>query len=152
MLTGIDLVATQIRIASGEPLGFTQADVPQRGHAIEFRINAEDPDHAFRPDPGAIVAFAPPQGSDGVTVRWDSAVVEGYRIPPHYDSMIGKLIVHGPDRAAALAGAQTALRSLRVEGIKTTIPLHLRILEDESFLRGSYDLDLLAKAGLVRTG
>jgi acetyl-CoA carboxylase biotin carboxylase subunit len=118
--------------------------------AIEFRINAEDPDRGFRPDPGLVTAVtAPSVECDGATVRWDAGIAPGWRVPSHYDSLIGKLIVHAGTRAEAIAASQEALRSLRIEGIKTTIPLHLRLLDDEAFARGDYDVQHLARRGLV---
>ena len=102
MLTGIDLVATQIRIAAGEPLGFSQADVAFRGHAIEFRINAEDPEHDFRPSAGVVERYLPPGGPG---VRMDSHLYAGYEVPPYYDSLLGKLIVWGPTARTAIARA-----------------------------------------------
>jgi acetyl-CoA carboxylase biotin carboxylase subunit len=150
MVTGIDLVKAQLAIAAGAPLGLRQSDVAQRGHAIEFRINAEDPDRGFRPDPGLVTALtAPSVERNGATARWDAGVASGWRVPSHYDSLIGKLIVHAPTRAEAIAASQEALRSLRVEGIKTTIRLHLRLLDDEAFARGDYDVQHLARRGLV---
>ena len=144
MVTGVDLVAEQIRVAALCPLALRQDDVCFQGHAIEFRINAEDPDAGFRPDPGMITAFTPPLASrSGVRVRWDSAIESGYRIPPHYDSLVGKLIVHASDRAGALQGARDALKSLHIEGVRTTIPLHLRILDDPDFRRGDYGIAFL---------
>jgi acetyl-CoA carboxylase biotin carboxylase subunit len=146
MVTGVDLVAEQIRIAALHPLALRQKAVAFLGHAIEFRINAEDPDAGFRPDSGTITAFTPPSVSlPGITMRWDSAIEAGYRIPPHYDSMVGKLIVHGPDRASALAGARQALAALRIEGIQTTVPLHRRIVDDPDFVRGAYDVGFLSR-------
>jgi acetyl-CoA carboxylase biotin carboxylase subunit len=149
--TGLDIVARQLRIAADEPLDLKQSRVRFQGHAIEFRINAEDPDRGFRPDPGLIERFGPPQAQgEGVTVRWDSAVREGYRIPPNYDSMIGKLIVHAGDREATLEAARGALSSLVIEGVKTTIPFHLWLLSDPGFRAGEYDIDHLAGLGAVR--
>ncbi len=151
MVTGVDLVVGQIRIAALHPLALRQEAIALRGHAIEFRINAEDPHNGFRPDPGTIGHFAPPSvSSTGVQVRWDSAVVAGYRIPPNYDSLIGKLIVHGPDRPAALQAAQEALATLRMDGLHTTIAFHRRVLDDPDFRRGDYDLNFLSRAGLVQ--
>ena len=150
MLSGVDLVASQLRIAANEPLALDQAAVLLTGHAIEFRINAENPEDHFRPDPGRIRRFTPPPSRIGdVRVRWDSAVREGYAIPPHYDSMIGKLIVHGPDRAASLAGARRALDELSIEGVQTTRALHRRLLDDPDFVAGSYDVGTLERAGLT---
>ncbi len=146
MVSGIDLVVEQIRIAAHRPLAIGQEDVRLTGHAIEFRINAEDPDDGFRPDPGRIDAFEPPLGGGaGVQVRWDSALEPGYRIPPHYDSLIGKLIVHAPDRASALAGARVALLGLRIEGVATTIPFHRRLLENGEFCAGRYDVGFVER-------
>jgi len=150
MVTGVDIVAEQLRIAANCPLSLRQDEIGFRGLAMEFRINAEDPDDGFRPDPGLIEAFTPPTAEEaGVTVRWDSAIRAGYRIPPHYDSMVGKLIVHGPDRETVLRGAEQALRGMRVEGVRTTIPLHLRLLGDEPFRRGKYDVNYLERSGLL---
>jgi acetyl-CoA carboxylase, biotin carboxylase subunit len=146
MVTGVDLVVEQIRIAALHPLRLRQEDTVPRGHAIELRINAEDPDAGFRPAPGQITALAPPSSTlTGVTVRWDSAAAPGWRIPPHYDSMVGKLIVHGPDRATAIRGAREALDRMRLEGVPTTIELHRRVLDDPGFGRGDYDLGFLAR-------
>ena len=151
MVTGVDLVVEQIRIAALHRLSLQPEAAEPRGHAIEFRINAEDPDAGFRPDPGTITAFVPPAAClPGVRVRWDSAIQPGYRIPPHYDSMVGKLIVHGPDRETALRGAREALASIRIEGVRTTLPLHQRILDHPDFRRGEYDVGFLARAGLAR--
>jgi len=150
MITGTDLVAEQLRIAANEPLALTQDAIQFAGHAIEFRINAEDPEQDFRPDPGEIRSFTPPEASvEGVRVRWDSAIREGYKIPPHYDSMVGKLIVHGPDREVALRGSELALASMRLEGIRTTIAFHRRLLAAAAFREGSYDIDFLASGDLV---
>jgi acetyl-CoA carboxylase biotin carboxylase subunit len=146
MVTGLDLVALQLRIAANQRLGLTQDGVRARGHAIELRINAEDPAAGFRPDPGAVTSMtAPPAELDGVRVRWDSALRPGYRIPPHYDSLVGKLIVHGADRATAVAGARAALDALRIDGVRTTIGLHRRLLSAEPFVRGTYDLATLGR-------
>ena len=141
MISGVDLVEQQLRVAANEPLSFAQDDVNLTGHAIEFRINAEDVDAGFRPDPGVISSFSAPNASAGV--RWDSAVREGYRIPPWYDSMIGKLIIHAKTRKAALIAAANALESLAIEGVKTTVELHRRILADPAFCAGRYDLNRL---------
>jgi acetyl-CoA carboxylase biotin carboxylase subunit len=150
MVTGVDLVEAQLRIAANRPLWLGQDQIESRGHAVELRINAEDPDRGFRPDPGELTAFEPPPAElAGCRVRWDSAVRSGYRIPPHYDSMIGKLIVHGPDRATAIAGAVEALRVLRVEGVATTRDLHLRILQHDTFRSGEYDVDFVRNSGVV---
>ncbi|CAN5669025.1 acetyl-CoA carboxylase biotin carboxylase subunit [soil metagenome] len=134
-LTGVDLVKEQIRVAAGEPLSLQQEDVPFEGWAIEFRINAEDPDNDFMPSPGEITFLEVPGGPG---VRVDSAIYGGYQIPPFYDSLVGKLIVWGLTREEAISRGRRALREYRLEGIKTTIPLHLRLLEDEAFVSGDY--------------
>jgi acetyl-CoA carboxylase, biotin carboxylase subunit len=135
MLTGVDLVKEQIRIAAGEPLSLKQEDVPMVGHAMEFRINAEDPDQDFMPSPGEISWLDVPGGPG---VRIDSAIYQGYQIPPFYDSMVGKLIVWALTREEAISRARRALREYRLEGVKTTIPLHLRLLKGEAFRSGEY--------------
>ena len=144
MLTGIDLVATQIRIAAGEPLGFTQEDVPQRGHAIEFRINAEDPEHDFRPGAGTIERFNAPGGPG---VRFDSHAYAGYEVPPFYDSLLGKLVVWGPTREAAIARGHAALSELVIEGVVTNIEIHRALLVSEPFLAGRFTTNLLDRVG-----
>ncbi|HVL52676.1 MAG TPA: acetyl-CoA carboxylase biotin carboxylase subunit, partial [Vitreimonas sp.] len=133
MLTGIDLVTTQIRIAAGEPLGITQADIGFRGHAIEFRINAEDAEHDFRPSAGLIDRYLVPGGPG---IRMDSHVYAGYEVPPYYDSLLGKLVVWGPDREVAIARARGALDELLIEGLVTNIPIHQALLASEPFLEG----------------
>lgn len=146
MLTGIDLIAEQIRIAAGEPLQFTGDKIRFRGHAIEVRINAEDP-LTFIPSPGEIRQF---HAAGGLGVRFDSAVYNGYRIPPYYDSMIGKLIVHGRTREECIQRMRRALQETVVDGIKTTLPLHLWILEQPEFLSGDYDNHWLEKKLALR--
>src|SRR5882672_149411 len=130
MLTGIDLVATQIRIAAGEPLTFTQADVVMRGHAIEFRINAEDPAADFRPQAGTVERFVVPGGPG---IRVDSHLYAGYEVPPFYDSLLGKLIVWGPDRPTAIARSKAALDELLIEGLTTNIEIYTALLANEAF-------------------
>ena len=144
MLTGIDLVATQIRIAAGEPLGFTQEDVRQEGHAIEFRINAEDPAHDFRPGAGTIERINAPGGP---FVRLDSHAYTGYDVPPYYDSLLGKLIVWGPTREAAIARGKAALSELVVEGVTTNVAIHQALLTSEPFLQGKFTTNLLDRVG-----
>jgi acetyl-CoA carboxylase biotin carboxylase subunit len=141
LVTGIDLVREQLLIAAGEKLSIRQQDVVLRGHAIECRINAEDPE-TFMPSPGQIRRFHP---AGGPGVRWDSHIYEGYRIPPNYDSMIGKLLVHGPDRAQAIARMRIALAELVVEGIKTNVPLQQRIMADTGFQEGGRNIHYLEK-------
>jgi len=132
-ITGLDLIAEQIRVAQGEKLHFTQADVQLRGHAIECRINAEDPDRNFRPHPGRISAYLPPGGNG---VRMDSHVYTDYEIPPYYDSLIGKLIVWAPDRQAAIVRMKRALREFAITGVPTTIGFHQKIMETQEFIDG----------------
>ncbi|HEY8846211.1 MAG TPA: acetyl-CoA carboxylase biotin carboxylase subunit [Candidatus Limnocylindrales bacterium] len=144
MLTGIDMVTTQIRIAAGEPLGFSQSDITTRGHAIEFRINAEDPEHEFRPSAGVIERYLAPGGPG---VRMDSHVYAGYEVPPFYDSLLGKLIVWGPTREAAIARSRVALGELLIEGIVTNISIHQALLASETFLEGRMTTNLLDRIG-----
>jgi acetyl-CoA carboxylase biotin carboxylase subunit len=136
MVTGIDLIKWQIRIKSGEPLPWRQEEIIHRGCAIECRINAEDPKRNFQPSPGKIERLIAP---GGFGVRFDSHAHSGYVVPPYYDSMIGKLIVHQATRAEAIACMQRALAELRVEGIKTTVPIHQEILGHSAFVEGRID-------------
>ena len=133
-ITGIDLVKEQIRLAMGEQLGYNQSDVHIQGHAIECRINAEDPANNFMPSPGLVTAYHPP---GGIGVRVDGYIYAGYTVPPHYDSLVAKLVASGRDRAEAIARLQRALSEFQIEGIKTTIPLYQDILHDERFLNGA---------------
>ena len=133
MVTGIDLIAEQLRIAGGEPISVSQDQIELRGHAIECRINAEDATHNFRPAPGRITGWLPPGGPG---VRVDSHVYTGYDIPPFYDSLIGKLIVWAPDREAAISRMRRALNECAITGIPTTVDFHLRMLERPEFLQG----------------
>ncbi len=133
MVTGVDLIAEQIKIASGENLEFNQDDVQLNGHAIECRINAEDPSHNFRPSPGQITGWLPPGGPG---VRVDSHVYTGYEIPPFYDSLIGKLIVWGKDRNTAIKRMNRALNECAITGIPTTINFHLTLLNKTKFREG----------------
>ncbi|MGQ4648071.1 acetyl-CoA carboxylase biotin carboxylase subunit [Lyngbya aestuarii] len=133
MITGLDLIAEQIRIAQGEKLQLTQDEVVLKGHAIECRINAEDPDHNFRPHPGRISGYLAP---GGLGVRMDSHVYTDYEIPPYYDSLIGKLIAWGPDREAAIRRMKRALREFAITGVPTTIGFHQKIMETPAFLKG----------------
>ena len=144
MLTGIDLIATQIRIAAGEPLGFSQSDVTLRGHAIEFRINAEDPAYEFRPATGVVERYHAPGGPG---VRMDSHLYEGYEVPPFYDSLLGKLIVWGPDRQAAIARSHVALEELLIEGLTTNVTIHQALLGNEAFLEGHMTTNVLDRVG-----
>ena len=140
MLTGVDLVKEQLRVAGSETLSLKQEDVPFEGHAIEFRINAEDPEKDFMPSPGEISLLDVPGGPG---IRVDSAIYQGYKVPPFYDSLVGKLIVWALSREEAIKRARRALREYRLEGIKTTIPLHLRLLDEEAFRSGNYHTDFL---------
>ena len=132
-ITGTDLIKEQIRIAMGEELGYGQSDIRQEGHAIECRINAEDPGNGFMPSPGLITAYHPP---GGIGIRVDGYIYAGYRVPPHYDSLVAKLIAFGRDRNEAITRMKRALSEFKIEGIKTTIPLYQSILNDERFLNG----------------
>lgn len=133
MVTGIDLIKEQIRLAAGEPLGYTQEDIKINGWAIECRINAEDPTRNFMPMPGTIATYLPPGGPG---VRMDSAVYQGYKVPPFYDSMIGKLVVWGADREQAIARMERALGELVIEGVPTTAPFQMQILKNAFYRRG----------------
>ena len=141
MISGMDLVHEQIRIAAGEKLGYTQADIHFAGHAIECRITAEDPE-TFAPSPGRVEVFHAP---GGLGVRVDSALYTGYRVPPHYDSLVAKLISYGKTREEAIARMKRALREFVITGIKTTIPLHERILEAPDFVAGDYTIHWLER-------
>lgn len=141
MITGIDLVAEQIRVAAGQPLTVQKQNLRFRGHCIEVRINAEDPND-FTPSPGRIDQFHAP---GGLGVRFDSAIYGGYSIPPYYDSMIGKLIVHGRTRDECISRLQRAIRETVITGIKTTLPLHQWILEQPEFISGDYTIHWLEK-------
>ena len=139
MITGIDLVAEQIRVAAGEPLSFTQDDVTATGHSIECRINAEDAARDFMPGPGRIKVWAAPQGEG---VRVDTHCEPGYLVPPYYDSLLAKLIVHGKDRTEAIARMRESLSAFRVEGIPTTIGFHHDVLSDKDFAAGKVNTQI----------
>jgi acetyl-CoA carboxylase biotin carboxylase subunit len=139
MITGIDIVQEQLRIANGQPLSYRQEDVAIRGHAIECRVNAEDPVR-FMPSPGEITRLHIPGGPG---IRVDSHIYQGYRVPPHYDSLIGKLIAHGDDRDAALARMRQALHEMVIAGIQSNTPLHQRILDDAGFQAGGVNIHYL---------
>ena len=132
-ITGVDLVKEQIRIAMGQQLEFNQSDIEIQGHAIECRINAEDPANQFMPSPGLVTAYDPP---GGIGIRVDGYVYTGYTVPPHYDSLVAKLIATGRDREEAIARLHRALSEFKIEGIKTTIPLYKEIINDERFRGG----------------
>ena len=139
MITGVDLVQEQIRVAAGEKLRLRQKDLAVRGHAIECRINAEDP-YRFTPSPGKITSYHPPGGPG---IRVDSHVYQGYTVPPNYDSMVGKVIAFGATRDQALGRMRIALSEMVVEGILTNIPLHRELLNDASFLKGGVSIHYL---------
>jgi acetyl-CoA carboxylase biotin carboxylase subunit len=140
-VTDVDLVREQLRIAAGLGLGYRQEDITWRGHAIECRINAENPT-TFAPSPGRVTQFHAPGGPG---IRFDSHLYGGYLVPPNYDSMIGKLIAHGADRSIALARVRTALQELIVDGIETNTPLHLRLVEEGAFRAGGVSIHYLEK-------
>jgi len=142
LVTGLDLVRAQIRIAAGEPLGFTQEQVRHRGVAMECRINAEDPAAEFRPSPGTVTRWQVPGGPG---VRLDTHVVPGYRVPPNYDSLMAKLLVYQPTRVEALACMRRALAEFVVEGVKTTIPLHRKIFNHSAFIEGQVDTTFIER-------
>jgi acetyl-CoA carboxylase biotin carboxylase subunit len=146
MVTGIDLIKWQIRVAAGERLPWSQSDIIQRGAAIECRINAENPRRNFQPSPGKITQLIAP---GGFGVRFDTHAHSGYVVPPNYDSMIGKLIVHQPTRAEAIVSMQRALAELRVEGIHTTVPIHQDILSHSAFAEGRIDTTFVERTLLA---
>ena len=150
LTTGIDLVQAQIRVAAGEPLAIRQSDVELRGHAIEFRITAEDPAQDFRPETGTITEYLPPSGPG---VRVDSHLYRGYQVPPHYDSLLSKLIVWAPTRNEAIARGRRALNEYVLEGVPTTIPFHLRLLDNPIFQNGETYTNFIAEhsAALVQS-
>jgi acetyl-CoA carboxylase biotin carboxylase subunit len=141
MVCGVDLVKEQVRIAAGEALGYVQEDIRFSGHAIECRITAEDPE-TFAPSPGKVEMYHAP---GGLGVRVDSALYSGYTVPPHYDSLVAKLVVHGTTRAEAIARLRRALDEMVVSGIRTTLPLHQRIVEDPEFQAGDYTIHWLER-------
>ena len=141
MITGVDIVREQLRIASGDKLNIRQEDVKIQGHAIECRINAEDPRN-FMPSPGLVTLWHAPGGPG---IRMESHVYSGYKVPPYYDSMIGKLIAHGEDRDAAFARMKNALSEIVIEGIKTNVPLHQEIFQHAAFQAGGTDIHYLEK-------
>ena len=136
MVTGLDLVKEQIRVAAGEPLSFPEGPIAHRGHAIEFRINAEDPARNFAPSPGQITVYHPPGGPG---VRMDTHIYTGYHVPPFYDSLLGKLVVWGDTREEAIARAQHSLDACVIEGVSTTISFLSRIIRDSHFVSGKVD-------------
>ena len=139
---GIDLIKEQIKVAAGEKITMPQKDLKLRGHAIECRINAEDPDNGFMPSPGLITEYNIPGGNG---IRIDTHVYKGYKIPPYYDSMVAKIIAHGKDRMDAIAKMKRALDEFVIEGIKTTIPLHKKILNNENFILNNYSTHFIEK-------
>jgi acetyl-CoA carboxylase biotin carboxylase subunit len=138
-LTGIDIVQAQLRIAANQPLGLVQDQIELKGHSIECRINAEDPSQDFRPSPGVLGTFEVPTDQGPGSVRMDTHLAVGDEISPYYDSLLAKVIVHAEDRAAAIETMERTLRATRIEGVATTIPLHLAVLASDEFRRGEYD-------------
>jgi acetyl-CoA carboxylase biotin carboxylase subunit len=141
LITGVDIVREQILIAGGEPLSLTQEDVTLTGHAVECRINAEDPEK-FLPSPGTITQLHMPGGPG---IRVDTHIYNGYRVPPYYDSMIGKLVAYGANRQSAIARMRIALEEMVIGGIKTNIPLQLEIMKDSAFQAGGANIHYLEK-------
>ena len=141
MVTGVDIVKEQLRIASGEPISISQQDIHIRGHAFECRINAEDPE-SFLPSPGLVELYHAP---GGLGVRVDSHLYSGYRVPPYYDSLVAKLITFGDNREEALTRMENALDELLVDGIKTNIPLHRELVRDREFQTGGVNIHYLEK-------
>jgi acetyl-CoA carboxylase, biotin carboxylase subunit len=148
LITGVDLIKEQIRIASGEKLSLTQDEVTFNGWAIECRINAENPEKNFMPSPGKINMYLPP---GGLGVRVDSAAYPGYTIPPYYDSMIAKLIVHAPTREEAIARMKRALSEFIIDGIHTTIPFHIKLFEHEKFVKGEFNTKFLELYDIMKS-
>jgi acetyl-CoA carboxylase biotin carboxylase subunit len=148
MICGIDLVKEQIRIAAGEPLGYAQKDITFSGHAIECRITAEDPE-TFAPSPGRVNTYHAP---GGLGVRVDSALYSGYTVPPHYDSLVAKLVVHAPTRAQAIGRMRRALAEMVVAGIRTTLPLHQAVMDNPEFQAGDYTIHWLERFVAARQG
>ncbi len=144
MVTGLDLIAEQLRIASGEPLSLRQEQVAFRGHAIEFRINAEDPNDNFSPQTGEIETLFLPGGPG---VRVDTHLYAGYEVPPYYDSLLAKLIVWGETREIALARSRRALAEIEIGGIKTNVPFHRGIIDNDAFLEARVSTNLLDRVG-----
>ena len=142
LVTGVDIIREQIRVAAGEKLSFAQKDIQQTGCSIEVRINAEDPAHDFRPSAGVVKVWRPPGGPG---VRLDTHVCAGYRVPSNYDSMVAKLLVHRPTRAEAFATMRRCLREFRVEGIHTTIPILQTIFDNEAFIAGKVDTTFIER-------
>ena len=144
MITGVDLVKSQIRIAGGESLGIRQEEIKSSGHAIECRINAEDPDHNFRPSPGSVTTFHMPGGPG---IRVDTHAYSGYHIPQQYDSLLAKLIAFGVDREEATARMIRTLQEFVIEGIPTTLPFHLKAMKHPDFVSGQFNTDFVTKLG-----
>jgi acetyl-CoA carboxylase biotin carboxylase subunit len=149
LVTGIDLVKEQIRVAAGAPLRFKQGDIAPRGHAIECRINAEDPANNFRATPGTITRWQAPGGPG---VRLDTHACHGYRVPPNYASMVAKLLVWQPTRDDAIACMKRALAEFVIEGIKTTIPIHREIMQNSAFIEGRVDTTFIERTWMQQKG
>jgi len=144
MTTGIDIVHEQLKIAANYKMALQQNDISFTGHSIECRINAEDPDNDFQPNPGTVTTFHFAGIEDDPALRLDSHVRDGYTIPPFYDSLIGKLIVHGQDRSEAILRIKETLQKCKIEGVKTTVPLHLQIMAADPFVRGEYNTHFIS--------
>jgi acetyl-CoA carboxylase biotin carboxylase subunit len=142
MVTGIDVVKEQIRIAAGEKLSYSQRDISTVGHAIEFRINAEDPDNHFKPMAGQVELYSPPGGPG---IRVDSHIYSGYTVPPFYDSLLAKLVTWGRTRDEAISKARRALKEFVITGLKTTIPFHQRVVENAAFVQGEVFTDFVER-------
>jgi acetyl-CoA carboxylase biotin carboxylase subunit len=142
MVTGLDLIEEQLLVATGEQLRWRQKDIRHTGHAMEFRINAEDPDRKFAPNPGVVSLFITPEAPG---VRTDSFIYSGYRVTPYYDSMLAKLIVHAENRAQCIEKSKMALKDFILEGVKTTIPFHLAMLENIAFVNSDFDINFVDK-------
>jgi acetyl-CoA carboxylase biotin carboxylase subunit len=149
MISGVDIVAEQLKVASGGRLEIPPDALLPDGHAIEFRINAEDPGRNFLPQAGLVEVYNPPGGPG---VRVDSHLYAGYRVPPHYDSLLAKLIVHSRDREGAIRRGLRALDEFAISGMETTLPLHLAVLEDEEFLEGGVTTSFLSERNLESEG
>ena len=141
MVTGLDLIKEQIRVAAGESLGYVQDDVRLQGHALECRVNAEDPDRNFIPSAGRVTALQMPGGPG---VRVDSHIYQGYDIPPYYDSLLAKVIVTGADRRESITRMRRVIDEFTIEGVATTLPFHRRLLSDAGFVAGQFDTEYVA--------
>ncbi|MFH1570166.1 MAG: acetyl-CoA carboxylase biotin carboxylase subunit [Gemmatimonadota bacterium] len=145
LVSGLDLIAEQIRIAVGEPLGYDQSGIALKGHALECRVNAEDPERNFMPSSGTITALHLPGGPG---VRIDSHIYQGYRVPPYYDSLLAKVITYGRDRTEAIVRMRRVMAEITIEGVATTVPFHRTLMEEPDFVAGRFDTEYLSRMGL----